>query len=127
MLFSLWALAALPAVLAAPSHALSKTPSISKRCVNSASDRSCWGDYDINTDYYETVPDTGVTREYWLTVENMYVLTQIHTLPQLHTVSRQTELTTTTALLLPMASSVLSLPSTAPSLVPLSLLTGVTT
>lgn len=36
---------------------------LSKRCTYSASDRSCWGDYDLSTDYYTTVPDTGVTRE----------------------------------------------------------------
>ncbi|CAI7599130.1 unnamed protein product [Penicillium crustosum] len=40
-------------------------------CVNSASDRSCWKDgYDISTNYYDEVPDTGVVREYWLNVEN---------------------------------------------------------
>ncbi|KAJ5771101.1 uncharacterized protein N7511_003152 [Penicillium nucicola] len=40
-------------------------------CVNSASDRSCWKDgYDISTNYYEEVPDTGVVREYWFNVEN---------------------------------------------------------
>ncbi|KAH8890320.1 multicopper oxidase [Thozetella sp. PMI_491] len=32
---------------------------------NTASTRSQWCDYDISTDYYEEVPDTGVTREYW--------------------------------------------------------------
>lgn len=32
---------------------------------NTASDRSTWGDYDLTTDYYNVVPDTGVTREYW--------------------------------------------------------------
>ncbi|KAF3764262.1 hypothetical protein M406DRAFT_346480 [Cryphonectria parasitica EP155] len=53
MLSYLWALAALP-----------------KACVNSASDRSCWGDYDISTNYYDVVPDTGVTREYWFNIEN---------------------------------------------------------
>ncbi|KAH7407626.1 Cupredoxin [Cadophora sp. MPI-SDFR-AT-0126] len=43
---------------------------LSKRCTNSASDRSCWGDYDLTTDYYTTVPDTGVTREYYLELVN---------------------------------------------------------
>ncbi|KAI5778134.1 Cupredoxin [Geopyxis carbonaria] len=33
-------------------------------------DRSKWGDYDIHTDYEHTWPDTGVVREYWLTIEN---------------------------------------------------------
>lgn len=42
----------------------------SKRCVNSAEDRSCWGDFDITTNYYDEVPDTGVTREYWFNIVN---------------------------------------------------------
>lgn len=33
---------------------------------NSASDRSRWGRYNIDTDYERDVPETGVTREYWL-------------------------------------------------------------
>lgn len=32
---------------------------------NTASTRSTWCDYDLSTDYYNDVPDTGVTREYW--------------------------------------------------------------
>lgn len=32
---------------------------------NTASNRSAWCDYDISTNYYDTVPDTGVVREYW--------------------------------------------------------------
>ncbi|TVY83578.1 Laccase-2 [Lachnellula suecica] len=39
-------------------------------CENTATSRSCWGDYSIDTDFYEVTPDTGVTREYWLSVEN---------------------------------------------------------
>ncbi|KAJ5715508.1 extracellular dihydrogeodin oxidase/laccase [Penicillium malachiteum] len=40
-------------------------------CVNSASNRACWTDgFDISTNYYEKVPDTGVVREYWFNVEN---------------------------------------------------------
>ncbi|KAK6084490.1 extracellular dihydrogeodin oxidase [Seiridium cupressi] len=39
-------------------------------CVNSATSRSCWSDgFDINTDFYLETPDTGVTREYWLSIE----------------------------------------------------------
>lgn len=38
-------------------------------CENTATSRSCWGDYDIDTDYYEVIPDTGVTREYWLVAQ----------------------------------------------------------
>lgn len=33
---------------------------------NTASTRSTWCDYDLSTDWYNTVPDTGVTREYWV-------------------------------------------------------------
>ncbi|KAI4602002.1 hypothetical protein KJ359_010868 [Pestalotiopsis sp. 9143b] len=54
-------------VTAAPQ---SSAPSLSKRCTNSADDRSCWGDYDISTNYYEEAPDTGVTREYWFNIVN---------------------------------------------------------
>jgi FtsP/CotA-like multicopper oxidase with cupredoxin domain len=43
---------------------------LSKRCTNSATDRSCWGDYDLSTNYYSEVPDTGVTREYWFEIVN---------------------------------------------------------
>ncbi|KAH8818025.1 laccase precursor [Hyaloscypha sp. PMI_1271] len=39
-------------------------------CENTATSRNCWGDYSIDTDYYSVTPDTGVTREYWLSVEN---------------------------------------------------------
>ncbi|RDW73025.1 hypothetical protein BP6252_06932 [Coleophoma cylindrospora] len=35
---------------------------------NTASDRSVWCDYSTATDYYEEVPNTGVTREYWFDV-----------------------------------------------------------
>lgn len=45
-------------------------PSLSKRCTNSADSRSCWGDFDISTNYYEDGPDTGVVREYWFNIVN---------------------------------------------------------
>lgn len=32
-------------------------------CDNTATSRNCWGDYDLNTNWYTTTPDTGVTRE----------------------------------------------------------------
>ncbi len=32
-------------------------------CDNTATSRSCWGDYSIDTDWYTVTPDTGVTRE----------------------------------------------------------------
>ncbi|KAK0107229.1 hypothetical protein ONS95_003931 [Cadophora gregata] len=72
MHFSLSLLASLvflSATSAAPSVSRD-AGSLSKRCTNSASDRSCWGDYDLTTDYYTTVPDTGVTREYYLELVN---------------------------------------------------------
>lgn len=67
MLFPL-VLLAVSSVLAAPRQ----SSSLTKRCVNSAEDRSCWGDYDLSTDYYDTtaVPDTGIVREYWFNVQN---------------------------------------------------------
>lgn len=65
VLLSFLPLAAL--IAAAPSI---EPRSPSKRCVNSAEDRSCWGDYDITTNYYDVIPDTGVTREYWFDVVN---------------------------------------------------------
>lgn len=69
MLFSLLAcLAISSSVFAAPRQ----SPTLAKRCVNSAEDRSCWGDYDLSTNYYDNdaVPDTGVVREYWFDVQN---------------------------------------------------------
>ncbi|TGO33572.1 hypothetical protein BHYA_0239g00120 [Botrytis hyacinthi] len=39
-------------------------------CANTATTRSCWGQYSASTNSYTTVPQTGVTREYWLVVQN---------------------------------------------------------
>ena len=60
-------LALAPIALAVPNPA---GPSLSKRCTNSESDRACWGDYDITTNYYDESPDTGVVREYWFDIVN---------------------------------------------------------
>jgi FtsP/CotA-like multicopper oxidase with cupredoxin domain len=38
---------------------------------NDASDRSVWCDYDTDTNYYDEVPDTGVTVEYWFELQNI--------------------------------------------------------
>ncbi|KAF3761602.1 hypothetical protein M406DRAFT_342366 [Cryphonectria parasitica EP155] len=38
---------------------------------NTADDRSVWCDYSIDTNYYDVVPDTGVTREYWFELQNI--------------------------------------------------------
>ncbi|KAI1355572.1 putative extracellular dihydrogeodin oxidase/laccase [Xylaria sp. FL0043] len=62
-------LALVPLVLNVWAEPLPKG-SISKRCTNSAEDRSCWGDYDLDTNYYEEGPDTGVVREYWFDIVN---------------------------------------------------------
>ncbi|CAD0085750.1 unnamed protein product, partial [Aureobasidium vineae] len=44
-------------------------PVLSDSCSgNTAADRSIWCDYDLSTDYYEVVPETGVTREYWFEI-----------------------------------------------------------
>ncbi|KAK2037572.1 multicopper oxidase [Colletotrichum somersetense] len=40
---------------------------------NTASTRSQWCDYSIDTDYNEVVPETGVTREYWLELTDVTV------------------------------------------------------
>lgn len=63
-------LAALSSVLAAPTT--TQESALSKRCIHTATDRACWGDYSLSTDYYDTdaVPDTGVTREYWFDIQN---------------------------------------------------------
>jgi len=46
-----------------PSRPHSSTRPSSTSCVNSPTNRQCWGQYDINTDYNDITPDTGVTRE----------------------------------------------------------------
>lgn len=38
-------------------------------CQNTPKSRSCWGQYDIDTNYYTTFPDTGNTVEVWLSAE----------------------------------------------------------
>lgn len=52
----------------------SRSPSLSARQTvcdgNTADDRSTWCDYDLSTDYYNEVPDTGVIREYYFEVTN---------------------------------------------------------
>jgi hypothetical protein len=53
-----------------PSSARSSA-SPSSTCVNSPTNRQCWGQYDINTNYYDVIPDTGHTAEYWFTISNV--------------------------------------------------------
>ncbi|KAH8671702.1 laccase-1 [Xylariales sp. PMI_506] len=60
---------AIAAALPSPSSLDSSLDS-RQTCLNSASSRSCWVEnFDINTDFYLETPTTGVTREYWLSVE----------------------------------------------------------
>lgn len=40
---------------------------------NTATTRDEWCDYSIDTDYTTTVPDTGVTREYWFELQDVTV------------------------------------------------------
>lgn len=56
-------------ITAAPSSQ-SRSPTKRQSCAHSAENRTCWGDYDISTNYYEVVPDTGVVREYWFNIVN---------------------------------------------------------
>ncbi|TVY39689.1 Laccase [Lachnellula subtilissima] len=68
------------AALAARHSLASVVPSVSDlvsrqdaSCTNSATSRNCWGQYSVDTDYYSVTPNTGVTREYYLSVENTTV------------------------------------------------------
>lgn len=36
---------------------------------NSADSPKCWGNYSLQTNYYDDIPETGVTREYWFNLE----------------------------------------------------------
>ncbi|KAJ5983636.1 Multicopper oxidase type 3 [Penicillium waksmanii] len=40
---------------------------------NSASDRQTWCNYDLSTNYYNVVPDTGVTRKYYFDIQEVTV------------------------------------------------------
>lgn len=55
--------AAYPGPLEFPGQQLEKRQACTG---NTADDRQTWCGYDISTNYYDEVPDTGVTREYWL-------------------------------------------------------------
>lgn len=46
-------------------------PRQTEACQNTATSRSCWGDFNTDTNYYLETPDTGVTREYWLTLDTI--------------------------------------------------------
>lgn len=54
------------------SNAFRRAATNSSACSgNSANDRSVWCDYDIDTNYYDEVPNTGVTVEYWFELQNV--------------------------------------------------------
>ena len=38
-------------------------------CDNTPTSRNCWGNFSIDTNYYDISPDTGRTVEYWLSVQ----------------------------------------------------------
>ena len=98
----------------------SLTPRQNTSCANTATSRSCWGDYSIDTDWYSVVPDTGVTREVRVLLKAIPNLVKSYLLN-----STGSQLRT---LLLPqMVMRGLSLHSTGPFQVLLSSLTGVTT
>jgi len=40
-----------------------------KSCQNTPNSRSCWNQYEIDTNYYTTFPHTGNTVEVWLSAE----------------------------------------------------------
>lgn len=40
---------------------------------NTATDRQTWCDYDLSTNYYDEVPDTGMTREFYFNIEEVTV------------------------------------------------------
>lgn len=59
-----------------PSHDVQSTgllprASKSEECKHSPTSRHCWGKYDVDTNYYEVIPDTGRTVEYWLSAKEI--------------------------------------------------------
>jgi FtsP/CotA-like multicopper oxidase with cupredoxin domain len=64
----------IPTLLTNVSTVVSDVTTIDGRDVcsgNTASNRSVWCDYDTTTNYYDEVPDTGVTVEYWFELTNV--------------------------------------------------------
>ncbi|KAG8161366.1 hypothetical protein KVR01_009630 [Diaporthe batatas] len=48
------------------------TPNLIPRqssCQNSATSRGCWGNFGIDTNYYDVFPNTDITREIWLSIQ----------------------------------------------------------
>ena len=44
-------------------------PSLQHGCQNTPTSRRCWGKHSIDTNYYDTIPDTGKTVEVWLSAQ----------------------------------------------------------
>lgn len=47
------------------------TGNLTRGCLNTPTSRQCWGNYDINTNYYDTIFHTGRTVTYWLNLEEI--------------------------------------------------------
>lgn len=66
---SLLALAAGSSALTIPNDVTPELKSGTRQpCQHGPTSRDCWGKYSIDTNYYDVIPHTGVTREYWLSV-----------------------------------------------------------
>ncbi|KAI0521790.1 multicopper oxidase [Xylaria bambusicola] len=62
---------AFPALVAAAPASSDLSPRQSDACeFDSATAPNCWGEYSLDTNWYEEAPDTGVIREYWFEVVN---------------------------------------------------------
>ena len=57
-------------------EAVNSTQSNSSACSNGPQDRQCWGEFDINTNYYEVTPVTGNTVEV-ITLFTYFMLKQL--------------------------------------------------
>lgn len=56
-------------ILQTPQKPIPLSSPSSSLCQNTPTSRKCWGEYNIDTDYYTTFPETGKTVEVWLSVE----------------------------------------------------------
>jgi len=68
-IFSLLALATRSIALHIPLHDLEAHLQPRQACENTPTSRNCWGNFSIDTNYYDVTPDTGRTVEYWLSVQ----------------------------------------------------------
>jgi len=74
-MFNLLSLLLVPAAISAlPTASSHDDPLLVKRAVcagNTATTRSQWCNYNLQTDYYNTYPDTGVVRSYTFNIQNL--------------------------------------------------------